>query len=193
MRFLAAFALLPATVYGATMNVVVAPSGSVIFSPDTVSANPGDVIVFTFSSNHSFTETMPTSPCNQVVAGGIDSGFPLAAAGATGPVTYNITVNNTDPMYFKCNQMIPENHCALGMVFGLNLPLSGNASFATFQSNAMASSTTTGAPASTTSCTTTSSQPMGYSYVACTNSAAKLGSGAGLFAVALAAVAHLLF
>jgi len=192
MHLLAVLALIPATVYAASMSVTVAQGGNLVFSPDTITANVGDTVTFTIVANHSVTATTFSSPCNQTLAGGFDSGFLNGGASSTGTATYTITVNDTNPIWIKCNQQIPENHCALGMVAAINPPTTGANTFANFQTAALASSTTTGAAASSTSCTTTTNAPSGYSYVTC-NSAAKVGSGVGLFAVALATLAHLLF
>ena len=50
--------------------------------------------------------------------------------------TYEIVVNNTDPIWFYCSQ---TNHCVNGMVGSINANPDGNMSFTDFQNLAMTS------------------------------------------------------
>jgi len=47
----AGIALLAAVANAANQMVMVAPSGNLVFSPSSVTANPGDTVEFVFESN----------------------------------------------------------------------------------------------------------------------------------------------
>jgi plastocyanin len=56
-------------------QVVVGGSAGLVYSPDTIEAAIGDMVIFTFlEQNHTATQSAFTTPC-QFLAGGIDSGF----------------------------------------------------------------------------------------------------------------------
>jgi len=70
------------------------------------------------------------------VAAGVTSGFP----------SFQILVNDTNPIWGYCGQ---TNHCQSGMVFSINAPTSGSNTFDAFQSlakmnNGTASGSATG-------------------------------------------------
>jgi plastocyanin len=54
---------------------MVGGSAGLVYSPDTIEAAIGDMVIFTFmESNHTATQSAFTTPC-EALAGGIDSGF----------------------------------------------------------------------------------------------------------------------
>jgi plastocyanin len=115
---------------------------SLTFTPEAISANPGDQVVFHFNpKNHSVTQSSFASPCG-FKEGGFDSGFMPVAANATGSQpTYTITVNDTQPVWVYCAQAagLPASHCGAGMVFAVNCGQDGSAnSFTNFKNSALA-------------------------------------------------------
>jgi plastocyanin len=104
----------------ADIPVTVGGAGGVIaYSPTSVTANPGDVVVFSFmQKNHTATQSTLQTPC-QPLDGGFDSGFvPVPDSNTNGPfpvATY--TVTDTNPVWVYCRQ---GNHCQQGMVFAIN-------------------------------------------------------------------------
>ncbi|KAI7782375.1 hypothetical protein LA080_013521 [Diaporthe eres] len=94
------------------------------FTPNSVTARPGDVLQFQFAArNHTVTQSLPTSPCRPIDAGagvapGVNSGFIPFEGGASGMVgTFNVPVMNTQPMFLYCAQAM---HCQQGMVMTVN-------------------------------------------------------------------------
>lgn len=96
----------PASLEGTVHKVLVGGSnGTLIFDPPSLKALPRDVVVFEFhAKNHTVTESTFADPCRrkmdpsgQLV--GFDSGFwPVDAAATTFP-TWNITINDTAPIW----------------------------------------------------------------------------------------------
>ncbi|KAF8322490.1 hypothetical protein DL93DRAFT_2129092 [Clavulina sp. PMI_390] len=129
------------------------------YTPNTVTAAPGDVVNFNFQGPHTVTQVSFDTPC-QPLAGGFDSSPLDLTTGST----FSVTVNDTNPVWVAC--MIPK-HCISGMVFAINPPTSGDHTFADFQSiaegkssppNSTTTATSTGSPATMTS-TTSSTAP----------------------------------
>ncbi|KAK2597198.1 hypothetical protein N8I77_013059 [Diaporthe amygdali] len=93
------------------------------FTPNSITANPGDVLQFQFAArNHTVTQSLPSSPCQPVEgpggAAGVNSGFIPFDGGASGMVgTFNVPVMNTQPMFLYCAQAM---HCQQGMVMTVN-------------------------------------------------------------------------
>ncbi|GJJ12863.1 hypothetical protein Clacol_007109 [Clathrus columnatus] len=87
------------------------------FTPNTITANSGDVLAFTVSTqssaNHGVVQSTPDAPCTEMT-GGYDSG--LWAPGDT----FAVTINGTEPLYFYCPQTNPAVHCQHGMVLIVN-------------------------------------------------------------------------
>ncbi|KAF3904288.1 hypothetical protein AA313_de0209272 [Arthrobotrys entomopaga] len=101
----------------ATQTVSVGANG-LNFSPNSITANVGDTITFSFNGgNHTVTEAAFSDPCNPMPQG-FFSGF----AGSNSE-TFSIVVTSTDPIWFYCSQI---THCQLGMVGAINPPTSGN-------------------------------------------------------------------
>jgi len=113
-----------------------------VFSPPNVTANEGDVVMFTFSGspgNHSVTQSSFTDPCDPI-PGGFDTGTVFIPPGlTTGFPTWNLTVTNgTRPLWFFCKQLAPSAHCIAGMVGSINAATTGNLSFDAYVANAKA-------------------------------------------------------
>ncbi|TBU64921.1 hypothetical protein BD310DRAFT_972424 [Dichomitus squalens] len=109
--------------------VVGGANGELTFSPSNVSASPNDIISFEFhQKNHTATQSSFAAPClrlKDATTGnviGLDSGFMPVGANATEFPTYNVTVNDTAPLWFYCRQHAPDgsSHCGAGMVFAVN-------------------------------------------------------------------------
>jgi plastocyanin len=163
MHFAAAVALVSAVVVSAAdFNVTVGDGGALAFNPTSVTAAVGDIIHFEFrAKNHSVTQSTFASPCTlqSTPSVGIDSGFQAVAPGATAFPSWSITLNDTAPLWFFCNQKIPANHCQAGMVFAVNP--TAEKSFDAFQAAAKASasasnSSSSAAPSGTATGTGTS-------------------------------------
>ena len=154
-------------------QVTVGAGGQLAFNPTNLTAQANDTITFTFSpNNHTVTQSNFSTPCSPV-AGGIDSGFEPVSANATNAttVTFNVTVNDTNPVWFYCRQ---TGHCQKGMVFALN-PTT-NETFEAFQAAANASSAS--GSNSTNSSTSGSSPSSTTSASGSTSSNSAMGSGA---------------
>jgi len=112
-----------------------------IFNPSNVTANEGDIVMFTFSGspgNHSVTQSSFTDPCDPI-PGGFDTGTVFIPAGlTTGFPTWNLTITNgSRPLWFFCKQLAPAPHCNVGMVGSINAATTGNLSFSAYQALAM--------------------------------------------------------
>lgn len=67
------------------------------YTPDTIKANVGDMVVFEFmQKNHTVTQSTFAEPCKKM-EGGMDSGFMPNPEGMPG-VTWNMTVETTEPL-----------------------------------------------------------------------------------------------
>ncbi|CCO28080.1 hypothetical protein BN14_02072 [Rhizoctonia solani AG-1 IB] len=106
----------------------------------------------TVSKNHTITQSSFDNPCRKVeftsTSGqiGFDSGFVPVTADASAFPTWNVTVNDTAPVWAYCRQ---GNHCGAGMVFAINAVESGNKSFTAYQALAkQLNGTGSGTPAS---------------------------------------------
>jgi len=127
----------PAAATPSVHVVTVGESGALAYNPASIQAQPGDIVSFQFrSKNHTVTQSSFADPCRKLeftsTTGqvGFDSGFMAVAADASAFPTFNITVNDTAPVWTYCRQV---NHCGTGMVFAINAVESGNKSFAAFQ------------------------------------------------------------
>ncbi|KAI0533351.1 hypothetical protein GGR58DRAFT_122478 [Xylaria digitata] len=88
--------------------VITVGKGSFTFTPDTITANPGDEIVFEFwSDGHSVARSefgFPCMPYEYITPGA--AGFFSGDMGTSTPgsrPTFNVTVNNTEPIFFYCS------------------------------------------------------------------------------------------
>ncbi|KAI1496407.1 hypothetical protein F5X99DRAFT_73070 [Biscogniauxia marginata] len=99
-------------------------NGSLIFSPDNIKANSGEMIQFQFrAGNHSVVQSTFDAPCTPISQTsnrtGIFSGYqPVAASEAMGMIpTYTIMVTDNTPLWLYCSQ---GRHCQSGMVMVVN-------------------------------------------------------------------------
>ncbi|OCH96540.1 hypothetical protein OBBRIDRAFT_9265 [Obba rivulosa] len=126
--------------------VVGGADGELTFSPNSISAQPEDIVSFEFhQKNHTATQSSFADPCriltnastNEVI--GLDSGFQPVGANATVFPTWNVTVNDTAPLWFYCKQHTPTgaSHCGSGMVFAVNAVSNSARNFSAFQALAM--------------------------------------------------------
>ncbi|USP76471.1 hypothetical protein yc1106_03745 [Curvularia clavata] len=105
------------------------------YTPDTIKAAVGDMVVFEFmQKNHTVTQSTFADPCTKM-EGGMDSGFMPNPDGKPG-VTWNMTVATTEPLWFYCKQ---KNgiHCGKGMVFSINPSETGDKTMADFKTLAI--------------------------------------------------------
>jgi plastocyanin len=102
----------------ATHTVVVGGSAGLVYSPDTIEAAIGDMVIFTFlEQNHTATQSAFTTPC-EALAGGFDSGFmPNINSSVTPPPQMAMQVTVATPIWFYCRQ---KGHCGKGMTFSIN-------------------------------------------------------------------------
>ena len=106
--------------------------------------------------------------------------------------TWNVTVNDTNPLWFYCKQHNPDgsSHCGHGMVFAVNPVQSSPRNFSAFQQLAQTlngtntTTTTSSSGSSAPSATTTGTNNNGASSVA-VNLALGLASVLAIFATAL--------
>ncbi|KAH8100608.1 hypothetical protein BXZ70DRAFT_938030 [Cristinia sonorae] len=175
----------PASLTGNVHVVKVGNSdGATIFDPPFLTdIPPRDIISFEFhQKNHSATQSSFGAPCIPA-PGGVDSGFLPVPADATSFPTFNVTVNETAPLWFFCRQLKPDgsSHCGAGMVFAVNPVESSPRNFSAFQvlAKTLNGTNSTGAAAapSTPSQTPDSGASAGFA----TNVALAMGS---LFAAA---------
>ncbi|KAK7438818.1 hypothetical protein CaCOL14_008364 [Colletotrichum acutatum] len=95
---------------------------SLLFYPEVVKANPGDIVQFQFwPNNHTVTQAAYTqAPCNPLqdtMPNGVHSGFIPGVTDGSPVGTFNVQVENTEPMLMYCAQGM---HCQLGMVMIIN-------------------------------------------------------------------------
>lgn len=95
--------------------------GGLVFNPEVVTANIGDLLQFYFyPKEHSVAQSSFSSPC-QPLTGGVYSGFmPETAEGTT---IFQVAVNNTDAIYLYFSQI---EHCQSGMAMVVNPPSTGD-------------------------------------------------------------------
>jgi len=102
----------------ATHSVVVGGSAGLVYTPNTIEAAVGDMVIFTFESqNHTATQSAFTTPCEKL-AGGMDSGFMANINNTVSPapqMAMQVTV--ATPIWFYCRQ---KGHCGKGMTFSIN-------------------------------------------------------------------------
>ncbi|KAK2037110.1 Cupredoxin [Colletotrichum somersetense] len=103
---------------GQTHHVTVGGPSGLVFNPDQIKANVGDMVVFTFlSQNHTVTQSTFPKPCD-AMAGGMNSGFMANPNNSvTPPPQVAMQVMVSDPLWFYCAQ---KGHCGKGMTFSIN-------------------------------------------------------------------------
>jgi len=134
-------ALLP-LISATVIDIQVGAGGLLAYSPEAISAQPGDQVVFHFhAKNHTVTQSSFADPCGKK-DGGINSGFQPVPANQTDNLpTFTVTVNDTSPFWVYCAQAAktPASHCGAGMVFAINCGADGSPnSFTNFKNSALA-------------------------------------------------------
>ncbi|KAI0021641.1 hypothetical protein F4780DRAFT_770120 [Xylariomycetidae sp. FL0641] len=121
-------------------NVTVGKDNQLKFDPETLSAQIGDTITYSFfSKNHAVAQSTFDDPCH-LQDDGIFSGFtPNTESDVAAPTTFTITVNDTEPLWFYCPQTTGD-HCQNGMVHSINAPTEGN-TFDAYKAKAQLAST----------------------------------------------------
>ncbi|KAJ7082915.1 RmlC-like cupin [Mycena belliarum] len=147
----------PAPTYAASPVhhlIKVGADGQLKFSPANISASIGDIVTFEFHpKNHTVTQSSFSNPCKALAETsktgqvGFKSGFRPVSMDATSFPTFNITINDTAPIWGYCGQQGPPVHCQQGMVFSINAVESGPNNFEAFQRLANNSGTYYSAPA----------------------------------------------
>jgi len=133
LKFSAFLATAAVQVTAVDHNVTVGGSAGNIFTPEFVTAQPGDTVIFTFrQKNHTVTQSTFATPCQRLDQG-FDSGFvPVPPENTDGPFTAaQLVVRDDQPIWAYCGQ---ANHCQQGMVFAVN----PGDRFAAFKAAAMA-------------------------------------------------------
>ena len=104
-------ALLPATVRGDTVHVIVGPGGDFVFSPADAVINVGDTVRWTWdSSNHNVGSGLPGSPTPYFFSG------PPAPAGTVFDVLFDQAFLNANPVAGG----VYDYHChPHGAIFGM--------------------------------------------------------------------------
>ncbi|KAF1954208.1 hypothetical protein CC80DRAFT_476508 [Byssothecium circinans] len=113
------------TASAATMMVTVGQNNQFTFSPNTITAQPGDMVAFNFvTQNHSVASSTANRPC-QPEQNAIFSDF-QPRSGATQnmklfltPFRFMVPIADSNPMYIYCSQ---AQHCQQGMVMVINPP-----------------------------------------------------------------------
>jgi len=170
----------PASLTGNVHTVTVGnANGSLIFDPPFL-ANipPRDIISFEFhQKNHTVSQSSFAAPCLKS-AGGFDSGFMAVADNATEFPTFNVTVNETAPVWVYCRQHKPDgsSHCGAGMVFAVNPVQDSPRNFTAFQQLAAQLNGTNATGAAAAPSGSPSSPASGASSSMATNVALGLGS-----------------
>ncbi|KAH7134960.1 hypothetical protein B0J11DRAFT_610997 [Dendryphion nanum] len=129
----------------ATMMVTVGANNQFTFTPNTINAQPGDMVAFNFvTQNHSVASSNANNPC-QPQRNAVFSDFqPVAAPASNGNGNGNgkgkrknknnnrqngntpmfmVPITDTQPMYIYCSQ---AQHCQQGMVMVINPPANGD-------------------------------------------------------------------
>lgn len=138
----------------ATIHDIQVGADGLSFTPEAISAEVGDQVVFHFvSKNHSATQSSFDSPCGPK-DGGFNSGFmPVPANQTDNLPIHTISVYDKNPIWVFCAQNTPVNHCGQGMVFAINCGADGSPnSFTNFKQSALnfgASLSSAAAPSST--------------------------------------------
>ncbi|KAH8883110.1 extracellular serine-rich protein, partial [Thozetella sp. PMI_491] len=111
-------------VAGSSVNKVipiVVGGSTLTFFPNSVSANPGDILQFQFAArNHTVTQSSESNPCQPLldtVGNAVHSGFVPYENGSSTVGTFNVPVKDTNPMFLYCAQ---GQHCQAGMVMAIN-------------------------------------------------------------------------
>lgn len=133
---------------GVTHRVVAATRvGQLIFDPDNVVAEVGDVVEWQFlaasggpsllPTNHSVAQSSFAAPCVPDADVGVSffSGFQPTGNLAASPNVFQIMVVDTNPIWYYCAQT-NNNHCQKGMAGVINQNFNSPNTLAAYKANA---------------------------------------------------------
>ncbi|RFU33056.1 hypothetical protein B7463_g3296, partial [Scytalidium lignicola] len=100
----------------AIIDISVGATG-LVYTPDSVTANVGDVLRFRFFSTHNVAQGDFSNPCQPAASNPFYSGF--ITGNSTGENIYLLEVTTTDPIWYYCSV---GKHCPAGMVGVINPP-----------------------------------------------------------------------
>lgn len=107
------------TLTGVTHSVVAGRGGALIFDPDNVVAEIGDVVEWHFlPTNHSVAQSSFGQPCVPDGDLAFFSGFQPVSSGQA-PDVFQIVVEDANPTWYYCAQT-NGNHCQNGMAGVIN-------------------------------------------------------------------------
>jgi len=103
----------------AATHTVVVGGTTKVYTPDTIAAAVGDMVIFEFhAQNHTATQSAFTAPCVALGGASKDTGFMPNINGTVNPppqAAFAVTV--ATPVWFYCRQ---TGHCGEGMTFSIN-------------------------------------------------------------------------
>ncbi|KAF2396102.1 extracellular serine-rich protein, partial [Trichodelitschia bisporula] len=123
---------------GATHTVVAGRAGQLIFDPENVVAEIGDIIEYHYlPKNHSVVQSSFDEPCKPLADGsGFFSGFmPTTPEQGQNPNVFSVTVTDKKPIWFYCSQTV-GNHCQMGMAGVVNQNFDGPNTLAAYKKKA---------------------------------------------------------
>ncbi|EFX05912.1 extracellular serine-rich protein [Grosmannia clavigera kw1407] len=108
------------TLTGVTHSVVAGLGGALVFDPDNVVAEIGDIVEWHYlPKNHSVAQSSFGEPCEPLNTGyGFFSGFQPTASGQA-PDVFQIVVEDSNPIWYYCAQTV-GSHCQKGMAGVIN-------------------------------------------------------------------------
>lgn len=102
-------------------QVQVGAGGKLAFSPDSVTAKPGEKVQYIFNPiAHGVVQSSFDKPCQPINDSAISSGI-MSVQSDIGSMTFEITVNDTNPIWIYCPQTT-LSHCQSGMSMVINPP-----------------------------------------------------------------------
>jgi len=113
-------------------------NGDITFTPDSITAAPGELVQFQFyPQNHSVAQSTFANPCEPMPltngTEGFWSGFmPVSSTDTTMPV-FSVLVKDTNPIWFYC---AADKHCQAGMSGVINPPDSTSKTLALYRAAA---------------------------------------------------------
>ncbi|KOS19883.1 hypothetical protein ESCO_005809 [Escovopsis weberi] len=104
---------------GVTHSITAGLGGQLIYDPENVVADPGDILEIKFlPANHSIAQSSFGEPCKPLNNGvSVFPGFPFATKEGLSPEVFQFVVPDRNPLWFYCPQ---ANHCEKGMALAVN-------------------------------------------------------------------------
>lgn len=122
---------------GVTHSVVAGLGAALVFDPDNVVAEVGDVVEWHFlPKNHSVAQSSFAEPCAPDAQAPLSffSGFQPTPAGQA-PDVFQVVVEDTAPIWYYCAQTV-GNHCQMGMAGVINQNFDSANTLAAYKANA---------------------------------------------------------